>query len=68
MDLYFGQKKQFEVKSILMMKLCRVIVDFCDVFISCLDSLQNGFSKSVLMNKQPHLHLGCSEGESVFSI
>ncbi len=53
---------------------CGLLVDYCDVFISCLDSHSDGthslqsihwwasdvhFSKSVLMKKQTHLHLGC---------
>ncbi len=57
---------------------CGLLVDYCDVFISCLDSHSDGthslqrihwwvsdvmlhFSKSVLMKKQTHLHLGWSK-------
>ncbi len=33
-------------------------MDYCDVFISCLDTHSDGtHSKSVLMKKQTHLHL-----------
>ncbi len=56
------------------------IADYCDVFISCLDSHSDGthslhrihwwasdvmlhFSKSTLMKKQAHLHLGRPEGD-----
>ncbi len=63
---------------------CELFVDYCDVFIRCLDSHSDGthslhrihwgasnvmlqFSKSVLMKKQTHLHLGCAEGEYIFS-
>ncbi len=31
MDLYFGQKIQFEVQSVLMMDLFLSLVDYCDV-------------------------------------
>ncbi len=58
-------------------------MDYCDVFISCLDSHSDGthslqrihwcasdvmlnFSKSVLTEKQTHLHLGWPEGEYIF--
>ncbi len=58
---------------------CELLVDYCDVFISCLDSdgthsLQRihwwtgdvmlHFYKSVLMKK--HLHLGWPEGREIF--
>ncbi len=57
MDLYFVQKCQFDVKNFLMMDLfqllssqdvngwlewCGLLVDYCDVFISCLDSHSDG--------------------------
>ncbi len=49
MDSYFGQKSHFEVKNVLMMdlfltnmQLDRSGVDYCDVFISCLDSHSDG--------------------------
>ncbi len=61
------------------LELCGLLADYCDVFISCLDSHSDGthslhrshwwasdvmlyFSKSVLMKKQTHLHLGWPEG------
>ncbi len=63
---------------------CGLLMDYCDIFISCFDSHSDGthslqmihwwasdgmlhFSKSVLMKKQTHLHLGWTESEYVFS-
>ncbi len=60
---------------------CVLLVDFCDVFISCLDSHSDGthsqsidwWSSDVMLNfsksvqKQAHLHLGWHEGEYFFS-
>ncbi len=58
-----------------------MFVDYCNVFISCLDSHSDGthslnihwtshvmqlFSKSVQMKKQTHLHLGWPEGKDIF--
>ncbi len=62
---------------------CGSLVDYCDVFISCLDSHSDGthslqsihwwtsdvmlhFSKSVLMKKKTHLHLGWPEVSANF--
>ncbi len=52
MDSYFGQKWQFKVKTalnggfILMLidglEWCGLLVDYCNVFISCLDSHSDG--------------------------
>ncbi len=96
MDLYFGKMRWFEVKkpwwclwcSFSLYKTwltdglerCGWFVDYCDVFISCLDSHSDGthslqwasdvmqhFSKSVLMKKQTHLHLIWPEGEYISS-
>ncbi len=54
-DLYFGQKQRFRVKNALVMNLflklyktlirlesCGLLVDYCDVFFSCLDSHSDG--------------------------
>ncbi len=79
----FCRKRWFEVKNILLMDLfiiliiCGLPVDYCDVFISCLNSHSDGThslqrwvsdvmlnsSKSVLMKKKNTLHLGWHEGE-----
>ncbi len=65
--------------------LLTLLVDYCNVFICCLDFHSDGthslqrirwwesdvmlhFSKSVLMKKQTHLNLRCSEDEYIFSI
>ncbi len=55
---------------------CGLLVDYCDVFISCLDShsdgthslplVSNGISPN-LMKKQTRLHLGRPEGEDTVS-
>ncbi len=53
---------------------CGLLVDYCDVFISCLDSHSDGTHSQVmewyispnLMKKQTHLHLGRPEGENIF--
>jgi len=60
------------------LECCGLQHNYCDVFISCLDSFWRhpftaedplvgdvmlNFSKSVLMKKQPHLHLGWPECE-----
>ncbi len=54
MDFYFSWKQQFEVKNILMFFFCLSFgftrckmmdwsgVDYCDVFVSCLDSHSDG--------------------------
>ncbi len=66
------------------LELCGLLVNYCDVIISCLDSHSDGthslqrihcvskwwnatFSKSALLKKQTHLHLGWPEGEYIFS-
>ncbi len=60
---------------------CGLLVDYCDVFISCLGSHSDGthspqsihcwasdecYISPNLMKKQTHLHLGWSEGEHIF--
>ncbi len=71
------QKASLSLYKVLIdgVESCGLLVDYCDVFISCLDSHSDGthslqriywwtsnamliFSKSVLINKQTHLHLG----------
>ncbi len=44
MDLYFRKKQWFEVKHMLTdgLEWCGLLVDYCDVFISCLDSHSDG--------------------------
>ncbi len=89
LNTYFSQKQCAKVKSILMdlfltntqlivsqdINWCGLLVDYCDVFISCLDSHSDGThsrcwtrdvmpnsSKSFPMTKQTHLHLEWPEG------
>ncbi len=57
----------FTEESNIRIEWCGLLVGYCDVFISCLDSQASdgmlNFPKSVLMKKQTHLHLGWPEGE-----
>ncbi len=62
----------------------KLVVDYCGVFISCLESHSDGthslqrihcnadvmldFFKYVQMKKQTHLHIGWPEGEYIFSM
>ncbi len=88
MDLFLIQTSIFRLYITLIdgLECCLLIdgLDYCDVFISCLDSHSDGthslqrihcwasdgmlnLSKSVLIKKQTHLHLGWPEGMHIFS-
>ncbi len=76
LDWYIGLKPWFTLVMWI------IIIDYCDVFISCLDSHSDGthsqhchrwasdvmlnISKSILIAKQTHFHLGCPESEYIF--
>ncbi len=81
MDLLFINMQLFSSKDVNWWT-GGLLVDYCDVFISCLHSHSDGthslqsihwwvsdvmlhFSKSVLMKKQTHLHLGWPEDEYI---
>ncbi len=49
MDTYFSQNQQYEVRNVLMMDYC-VDVDYCDVFISCLDAHSDGTHSLQMIN------------------
>ncbi len=60
------------------LKWCGLLMEYCDVCISCLDSHSDGthslqsdvivhLVNSVQMKKQTHLNLGWLERESIFS-
>ncbi len=84
-DGLVSYKHSFSLHKMLIdgLESCGLLVDYCDVFISCLNSHSNGthslqmilwWASDVMQNfskfimkEQTHLHVGWPEGESVFS-